>query len=81
MRNDRGYNGHSLSSGSRDYSAWFLGPNISYATPTWFVTLVWMTQMPWASAYSDAAQVEQVSGRNYKSAERDNVRLKVGISF
>ena len=38
-------------------------------------------QMPWATAYSDSAKVEQVSGRNYKAAERDNWRFKVGYSF
>ena len=81
LRNDRGYNNHSLSSGDRQYSAWFLGPNISYTAPAWFVTLTYMGQMPWATAYSDSAKVEQVSGRNYKAAERDNWRLKVGYSF
>ncbi len=79
--NERGYHGHSLSSGDRDYSAWFVGPNIHYATARWFATLTWMEQMPWASAYSDAARIELVNGRVYKSTEKTNVRLRMGYSF
>ena len=79
--NERGYKGHSLSAGDRDYSAWFVGPNLHYAAAHWFATLTWMEQMPWASAYSDAARVELVNGRVYKSTEKTNVRLRVGYSF
>ena len=80
-RNERGYKGHSLSSSDRDYSAWFLGPNIAYTAQKWFATLTVMEQMPWATAYSDAARVELVDGRVYKSTERYNIRLKLGYSF
>lgn len=79
--NERGYSGHSLKSSDRDYSAWFVGPNIHYATARWFATLTWMEQMPWAGAYSDSAKLERVNGRVYNSTEKTNVRLRVGYSF
>ena len=81
LRNERGYKGHSLSTGNRDYSAWFGGPTLAYGGERWFAALTWMEQLPFASAYSDAAKVELVDDRVYKSTERTNVRLKVGFTF
>ena len=81
MVNQRGYAGHSLSSGNREYSAWHAGPNISYASRRWFATLTWLDQLPWSSAYTDEMRLERVNGRVYKDTERTSVRLRVGFLF
>jgi hypothetical protein len=81
-RNVRGYEGgYSFSSGQRDYSVWYAGPTISYGDKNFFVVGGYATQLPWATAYSQAAKLEQLSGRNYKDAERNNFRVIAGISF
>ena len=81
LRNERGYKGHSFGSSHRDYSAWFAGPNVMFAAGKWSVNLAVTTQMPWASAYSDAAKVELVDDRVYKATEKTNARLRVSYSF
>lgn len=81
LRNERGYKGHSFGSNHRDYSAWFAGPNLMFATKKWSVNLAVTQQMPWASAYSDAAKMELVDDRVYKSTEKTNARLRVSYSF
>jgi hypothetical protein len=80
-RNERAYAGHSLRADKRDYSAWFGGLNVGYNAQKWFATVAVMEQLPWATAYSDAARAEQVNHRVYKATERYNVRLKAGYSF
>ncbi|HEY4972097.1 MAG TPA: DUF6662 family protein [Steroidobacteraceae bacterium] len=81
LRNIRGYNGHSIDSNDRSYSVWFFGPQLSYTAARWFATLGYQRQMPWASAYDHAAQLEQVGGLNYKEFEANFVRLKIGFNF
>ena len=44
-------------------------------------TLSWPVQMPWASACSDAANVELQNGGVCKSTVTTNARLRVGYSF
>ncbi len=82
LRNERTWEGgYTLSNSKRDYSAWFAGPTLHYAAQKWFATLGYQQQMPWAKAYSVAAQDELVGGRIYKSGERHTVRLLTGFSF
>lgn len=86
LRNERSYEGaHSLSSGNRDYSAWFAGPTIHYAGKIsdlgFFVTASYQTQLPWADAYSVASEVELVNGRVYKGTEKNVARVLFGLSF
>ncbi|MGM9480354.1 DUF6662 family protein [Roseateles sp. NT4] len=81
LRNERGYKGHGFGNGARDYSAWFAGPNLVFSAQKWSVNLAMTTQMPWASAYSDAAKAELVDDRVYKSTEKLNARLRVSYSF
>lgn len=82
MRNLRAYEGgYSLASKNRDYSAWFAGPTLHYAAEKFFVTVGYMQQMPWATAYSPAARDELVGHRVYKDSEKHNLRVKVGLSF
>jgi hypothetical protein len=81
LRNIRGYTGHSIGSGDRSYSVWYLGPQVSYTGVRWFATLGYQRQMPWAEAYDQAAKLEQVSGLNYKEWEANFLRLKFGFNF
>lgn len=81
LRNIRGYTGHSIGSGDRSYSVWYLGPQVSYTGVRWFATLGYQRQMPWAEAYDAPAKLEQVSGLNYKEFEANFVRLKFGFNF
>ena len=82
MRNERGYEGaYSLAARHRDYSAWFAGPTLHYANKSFFVTAGYSQQMPWASAYSQASQLELVDGRVYKESEKHVLKLIVGMSF
>jgi hypothetical protein len=86
IRNERAWEGgYTLSSGKRDYSAWFAGPTIHYAGKIrdqgFFVTAGYSTQLPWASAYSPSSQVELVDGRVYKETEKNVFRVIVGVSF
>lgn len=82
FRNERAYEGgYGLSNDKRDYSAWFLGPTIHYAAKSFWITAGYMQQMPWATAYSQAAKDELVSGRVYKATEKHNLRVIAGFSF
>jgi hypothetical protein len=73
--------GFTLSSGKRDSATWFAGPTLAFSTEKFFVTAGYSQQLPWATAYSQAAQNEQVGGRNFKNNERHTARLLVGMSF
>lgn len=82
LRNLRNWEGgYTLSNGKRDYSAWFAGPTLHYASQKYFVTAGYMQQMPWAKAYSAAARDELVGGRVYKESERHTLRVIAGYSF
>jgi hypothetical protein len=73
--------GFTLSANKRDSSTWFAGPTLAFSTEKYFVTAGYSQQLPWATAYSPAAQNEQVGGRNFKSNERHVARLLAGMSF
>ncbi len=82
LRNQRAYEGgYSLSSSHRDDSAWFFGPTLHYAGESFYVTAGYSQQLPWATAYSQAAKDELVSGRVYKDSEKHVVRVLAGFSF
>lgn len=86
LRNERGYEGgYSLSSANRDYSAWLVGPTLHYAGTLaghgFYVTAGYQQQLPWAEAYSAAAQTELVDGRVYKSTEKNVAHLLFGLTF
>jgi hypothetical protein len=82
LRNERNYEGgHSLSGSNKDYSAWFAGPTVHYAAQRFWVTAGYQQQMPWARAYSVAAQNELIDHRVYKGAEKNTLRLLIGTAF
>lgn len=67
---------------SPDHSAFFLGPNVHYATKGWWVTAAWRHQLPMTLAYNrDQADV-MWHGRIYGDEHaRDEVMLKFGMPF
>lgn len=86
MRNERAWEGgYTLASGKRDYSAWFAGPTVHYASKVagkdFFVTAGYSTQLPWAEAWSTSSKVELVGGRVYKESEKNVFKFILGLSF
>lgn len=79
-RNHREFTGYGY--GVANHSAWFLGPNIHYATKSWWLTAAWRTQMPWASGFQDD-QKEVISGGRIYGDEhtRNQFMFKVGVPF
>ncbi len=79
-RNHREFLGYGF--GSPEHSAWFLGPNIHYATKAWWLTAAWRTQLPVASAFNDEQREVVVGRRIYGEGHAKNeFMLKVGIPF
>lgn len=68
--------------GNPEHSAWFVGPNVHYATRSWWLTAAWRTQLPVASAFNDE-QREVLVGRRIYGEEhaRNEFMLKVGVPF
>jgi hypothetical protein len=82
LRNQRGYEGaYSLASQYRNYSAWYAGPTLHYGDKNVSATLGYQQQLPYSSAYSNAAKVELVNGRVYNDSEKHSLRLVLGFSF
>jgi hypothetical protein len=82
LRNERGYEGaYSLANKYRNYSAWYAGPTLHYAAHSFAVTVGYQQQLPFASAYSDAAKVELVGDRVYNYSEKNIWRVLLGYSF
>lgn len=82
LRNQRGYEGaYSVSSQYRNYSAWFAGPTLHYGDKNLSVTVGYQQQLPYATAYSDAAKVELVGDRVFNYSEKNILRMLVGFSF
>ncbi len=80
LRNHHEYAGYGY--GDHQHSAWFLGPNIHYATKGWWVTAAWRTQMPWVKGFTDEQREVISGGRIYGDEHaRNEFALKVGIPF
>ncbi len=79
-RNHREFTGYGY--GIANHSAWFLGPNLHYASKKWWLTAAWRTQMPWASGFQDD-QKEVISGNRIYGDEhtRSQFMLKLGVPF
>lgn len=80
VRNHRKFTGYGY--GVANHSAWFLGPNVHYATKGWWLTAAWRSQMPWASGFQDD-QKEVISGGRIYGDEhtRNQFVLKLGVPF
>lgn len=79
-RNHREFTGYGY--GVANHSAWFLGPNVHYASKRWWLTAAWRTQMPWASGFQDD-QNEVISGGRIYGDEhtRNQFMVKIGVPF
>ncbi|MEY4588861.1 MAG: hypothetical protein RL497_937 [Pseudomonadota bacterium] len=82
LRNERAYEGaYSLANKYRNYAAWYAGPTLHYGAKDISVTLGYQQQLPYASAYSNAAKVELVGDRVFNYSEKNILRIILGVSF
>lgn len=82
LRNEHGYEGaYSIASKYRDYSAWYIGPTLHYGDKNFSLTAGYQQQLPYATAYSEAAKVELVGDRAYNNGEKHVLRVVLGLSF
>jgi hypothetical protein len=80
FRNHNEFAGHSLS--QPEHSAFFLGPNVHYASGPFWATLTVLPQLPIAAAYTPDQRAARVGGRIYGDEhEKVEVRLRLGWAF
>lgn len=79
-RNHREFLGYRFD--RRDHSAWFVGPNLHYATKHWWVTAAWRHQLPVVKTYNED-QAAVVAGHRIFGDEhaRNEFIVKVGVPF
>jgi hypothetical protein len=82
FRDHNEYRGITLSHALQDHTAFFLGPNIHYASQHWFFTVSVLRQLA-AIAYTDDQQAQIYHGLLYGDEHTtwDGIRLKVGFPF
>ena len=67
---------------SQDHAAYFIGPNLHYATQKYWITAAWRHQLPWANPRKPDQEDVVVGGRIYGDEHsRDQFVVKVGIPF
>jgi hypothetical protein len=81
FRNHNEFASHNFS--AQEHTAFFLGPNLHYATKRWWATLLVLPQLPIGRAFSDeqksaAFRHGLIFGDEH---ERIEIRLKAGFSF
>jgi hypothetical protein len=83
LLNEREFSSFNIIDGStRTNDAYYLGPTLHYGGKRFFVTAVFLKQMPWAKDYGSPAPGFIVDGRNYADDfEKYRVRVKIGIPF
>lgn len=68
--------------GTPDHTAFFLGPNVHYATERYWVTLAWRHQLPLTVTYNAEQRAVLKGGRIYGDEHaRDEVMLRFGLPF
>ena len=80
FRNHNEYGGWTLAQSAQDHSAFFLGPNVHYASEKWFATLAVLRQLG-AIAYSDDQKAQVHNNLLYGDEHTtwDGIRLIVGF--
>jgi hypothetical protein len=79
-RNHREFVGHGY--GTPEHSAWFVGPNIHYATQRWWVTVAYRHQLPVVETYNEDQETVTRHGRIFGDEHaRDEFIVKIGIPF
>ncbi len=81
-RNHNEFRGYTLAQSAQDHSAFFLGPNVHYATQKWYATLTILRQLGAMTYVQDQAD-EQYRGLLYGDEHTtwDGIRLKIGHPF
>lgn len=80
FRNHNEFAGHSLS--HPEHSAFFLGPNLHYATGPVWATLTVLPQLPVAAAYTADQRAVRVGGKMFGDEhEQVEVRFRFGWTF
>ena len=77
LLNENEYDKHVLfGGGERVATAFYAGPAVHYSGNTWWATLAYSRQLPWAGGEDDEINNQLVTG-----AERNRVRFRVGVEF
>lgn len=80
LRNHREYTGYGYS--VANHSAWFVGPNVHYATKGWWITAAWRHQLKQAVGFQEDQQAVIQNGRIYGDEHALNqFTIKVGVPF
>jgi hypothetical protein len=81
-RNHNEYGGWTLKHEAQDHTAFFVGPDIHYATQSWFFTFSALRQVA-AVAYTDEQRAQMRSNLLYGDEHTlwDGIRLKIGFPF
>lgn len=80
-RNQREYEGHSLSRGNREFTAWNLGPTLHYASRSWWFTASWLPQLRASRCFAADQCAETLNRRNLDDLEKTELRFRFGIPF
>lgn len=79
-RNHREYDGYWY--GNKAHSAWFLGPNLHYASRHWWLTAAWRHQLPVVQAFTDEQRAVVLGDRIYGDEHsRNEFIVKIGVPF
>lgn len=77
--NEREYNSYNLNGGSWTNSGYYLGPSVHYGGKSFFVTAVFLEQLPWAKVHGATIPGAVVDGRDFDNDfEKYRVRIKFG---
>lgn len=82
FRNHNEYSDWGIKHSNQDHTAFFLGPNIHYASQRWFFTLSALRQLG-AVAYKEDQRASMMGNKLYGDEHTtwDGIRLKVGFPF
>ncbi len=82
FHNHNEYSGFTLSHNDQDHTAFFIGPNIHYASQRWFLTLAVLHQVH-AKAYNEDQEMQIHDGLIFgdEHTRWDGIRMKVGYTF
>jgi len=83
LLNEREFSSFNIFNGRfRTNDGYYLGPSFHYGGRRFFITAVFLEQMPWAKDYANPAPGFIVDGRNYADDfEKYRIRVKIGIPF
>jgi hypothetical protein len=77
--NENAYEGHIFSGAHAAENAFYFGPTLHYAAPSWWATLGVFAQLPWAGNPAEASRA--ISHGYLVDAERIRLRLRIGVQL